>query len=285
LGARVEERIALTEGRSLLLPPAVSGPSSLGALEKRLWAIESCVLRGQRELMDLECLAWQAAVWPLAAHSGAARELLTLGWASYAEWITWDGRLREAGSYAKRAIELGRAERRRTGVQPRGMEIATHVLGVVLGRGRTGDAGTAAVEWLRAWLPEAAGSRFEVELHCDIASYVLRAGQSDAADACAQQAACLAERLGDENLIRVSRHRRADVSLESGQPQKALALLCPLDPYPFGRLMETLRWVRVLSELGERSTAADRLAEAYALIEQYGYSEYRASADALAREL
>jgi hypothetical protein len=46
--------------------------------------------------------------------------------------------------------------------------------------------------------------------------------------------------------------------------------------------MQSLRWARLLRDLGER-TATDWLAEAYALIEQSGYDQFRAEADALAR--
>ena len=46
------------------------------ALQHRLSEIEGAVTRGDRRLLDLEFLAWQSAIWPLAARSSAARELL-----------------------------------------------------------------------------------------------------------------------------------------------------------------------------------------------------------------
>jgi hypothetical protein len=48
--------------------------------------------------------------------------------------------------------------------------------------------------------------------------------------------------------------------------------------------VDTLYWVAVLQAAGEPS-AADHLAQAYALIDRYGYSRYRIQADALARQL
>ena len=52
---------------------------------------------------------------------------------------------------------------------------------------------------------------------------------------------------------------------------------------PHGRLLDILQWAAVMRAVGDR-TAANWLAEAYALIEQSGYGPFLTTADALAKE-
>src|SRR4051812_29735016 len=105
LGARAGERPALGSGQNLPLPAAADRPWTMDEREQQLFTLERPVLHGDRRLLDLEFLAWQSEIWPQAARAAAARELLAMGWAFYAEWLTWDGRLREAGYCARRAID------------------------------------------------------------------------------------------------------------------------------------------------------------------------------------
>jgi transcriptional regulator with XRE-family HTH domain len=286
LDARPEERFALMSGQRLLLPLAGGSPPPLELLERRLEELEAGIIQGDRSLMDLEFLAWQAQIWPQAAYSAAAKELLALGWASYAAWLTWDDRRQEAGPYAARAIDLVRAEGRKTERSLAILERAVHVCGLVTAHGSARSAWADAVEWLQAWLPHAAGAGWEIALYRDMAENASWAGQPEAANAFADRACRLAEQLEDESAARLCRDVRADLFVRSGQPRKALGLLSPPEAHAvtLQRLLGTLRWVRMMRSLGEPAAAA-WLAEAYALIERHGYPQFRGTADELAREL
>jgi transcriptional regulator with XRE-family HTH domain len=65
LGARPEERAALTTGRHLFLPLA-DGRPTLEHLLHQFSRLTDRATYGDRRLLDLEFLAWQAAIWPLA---------------------------------------------------------------------------------------------------------------------------------------------------------------------------------------------------------------------------
>jgi transcriptional regulator with XRE-family HTH domain len=287
LGARLEERIAMTTDRLRLWPPADARLRSLDVLEQRFEELWRRVDRGDRELLDLELLAWQAEIWPLAADSAAARELLGRAWAYYAEWLTWDGRRHEAGAAAARAIHLLQTLDRRSSGVLYALLCAVNVRGRVIAEGTARNAKAAAVEWLQRWLPGAAGSPWGSFLYHDLAEHAWWAGQPDAAHAFAQRACCLAEGVGDPGPLNYCRFQQGDLLLRSGRPQEAIALISPPEPdhLPYGKLLDILRWAHALRDVGEHATAADWLAQAYALIEQYHYPRFRALADALARGL
>jgi transcriptional regulator with XRE-family HTH domain len=286
LGASSEERRALTRGAGLRLAAGTGVPSSLDVLHERLGEIARRTTCGDRGLLDLEILAWQAEVWPLAAHSAEARELLASGWAFYSEWLTWDCRMREAARYAYRGLDLLQAEHRRSGQLPSGAAAcAVHVCGLVAAQGGSSEAHVRAVEWLRLWLSATTDSWWEGILYRDMAEFAWWAGQPGAAHAFSQRACDLAEQVGDEAVLTYTRGNRADLLLRAGQPHEASAFIEAPLPHdrPYGRIVETLRWARLLRDLRD-STATHWLAEAYALIEQSGFHQFRAEADALARE-
>jgi transcriptional regulator with XRE-family HTH domain len=283
LGAHLEERLALTTGRCLLWPPTEARLRSLDEVLLRFEELWGRVDQGDRRLLDLEFLVWQAEVWPLAARSAAARELLGRAWSYYAEWLTWGCRMREANSYATRAIDLLQAQGQRTLGFIGGMRCAVQVCARVTAQGKAMDARAAAVDRLGVWLPEALGSEWEADLYRHMAEHAWWAGRPDAAVAFSKRACSLAERLEDTDLVHLTRCGRADVFLRLGQPHEALALLLPPNPNPYGGILDMLRWVQARQDVGEHSAAADWLGKAYALIELYDYPQFRAQADALAR--
>jgi transcriptional regulator with XRE-family HTH domain len=284
LGARFEERAALMDSRRLLLSVDVERGPSLETLGQRFRTLELGVLQGDRALLDLEFHAWQAELWPLIGRSASARALLAEGWAFYAEWITWSGRMREAGVYAKRAIDLIQAEGRLTAALMSPMTVAMHVYGRVTGQGKGREAKAAAVEWLQAWLPDATGSDWEVFVYRDMAEHAWWAGRPEAADAFSKHALSLEEWKGREIVRAGSHETRSDILVRSGNAEKAIALLDPpANRFPVGRIRENLRWVSLLQALGDPA-AADWLTEAYTLIDQHDYPQFRAQADVLARQ-
>jgi transcriptional regulator with XRE-family HTH domain len=284
LGAEPEERLALTTGQRLLLPLSAGRPTPLEELEQRWEEIARRVTFGDRRLLELEFLAWQAAIWPLAARSEAARQSLGGALASYAEWLTWDGRWQEAGTAAERALDLLQTTDRRTRAFIGGMQCTVQVCARVVGQSKALNARIAAVERLRVWLPAAGGGEWHVDLYRHLAPQAWWAGQPEAAAAFGDRSCALAERLGDERLWHWCRLGRVDIYLRSGQTQEALALLSPPNPNapPYGKINDRLLWARAMHAVGEK-TAADWLSEAYALIDEHGYAPLRAEADELSR--
>ena len=268
-----------------MLPVDRDGTPSVESLSQRLLALIATVQSGDRRLLDLEFLAWQAQVWPLAARSAGARDLLASGWTNYAEWLTWDGRVREANVYANRVLDLVRTKPQRTGRLISQLECALLVSGRVLAQGTGRDAKANAVKQLQMWLPGAGGTHLEVMLYNDMAEHAWWAGETDAAVAFSQRSYRLAERSGNAAWIAACGDGRADLFLRLGQPEKARDFVFPPAPEEFHylRIGRILRWVRLGLALND-PTAADWLAEAYALIEKHGYHRYRPSAEALTRE-
>jgi transcriptional regulator with XRE-family HTH domain len=282
LGARSDERAALLTGRHHLRPLPAVQPSALETLREQIAELSRRVTYGDRALLDLDLLTWRAAIWPLVARSDAARELLAFAWASYAEWLTWDGRWREAGSAARQAIDLLQLTARPTPAFINGMQCAVQAGARVIAQSTAVNARAAAVERLRVWLPEAAGSHWEADLCRHLAEQVWWVGEPTTALAFADRGCSLAEQLDDEGSFRWCRYVKADLLLRSGRPHEACALAGPPRPAdpPYGRILDALRWARALHDVGE-NRAADWLAEAYALIEQYDYAPLRAAADEL----
>jgi transcriptional regulator with XRE-family HTH domain len=286
LGASAQECLWFAQNPRLGLPLASEGAVSLEELEEALNTLTRRAHRGDRALLDLEFLDWEARIWPLAQRSTAARELLTLGWAGYAMWLTWDNRLKEGSEYAQRAIEFANTGVSLSPVMCRALEEAVHVVGLAFIRSSDGPVeATRAFEYVHSWLREAGSVEWECALYRDLAGYAYRTGHRAAALGLADRAQLLAERT---ELLQPRMHSRAvrvDLFLRSGLAQKALPLLVPVGDYiePFHQILEALRWVNVLWDLGDRSAAADHLTQAYDLIERYQYPNFRQSADDLAR--
>jgi transcriptional regulator with XRE-family HTH domain len=286
LGARPEECDALLSNPRRLKPPPLQHAPTLESLEQRLAELANRITFADRALMDLELLAWEAEIWPLAVRSNAARELLGVVWSGQAEWLRWDGRLLEARSYSRRAIQLLRTLDRPTIACQISLCCAVQVWAGAIARDRSPSTSAAALAWLQRWLPLAPGTKCEVELCRRLAEHAWGAEQPNDAIAFVERACSLAERLGDQHLYKCCQFERAGFLLRLGRSQEACALLArpSTDSPPYGRLQDTLRWASAMHGVGDPS-AAHWLAEAYALIEQSGYVPFRATADALSREL
>jgi transcriptional regulator with XRE-family HTH domain len=283
LDAYPEERHALTTSQRHLLPLPAGRPVPLELLEERWEGIAHRATLGDRRLLDLELLAWQAMIWPLAARSDAARQILGGALAFYAEWLTWDGRWREAGQAGTRALDLLQSTARRTDQIMIKVACAAQVRARIAAQSTALNAKVAAVEQLRACLPLDSASVWAVYQYRHLAEAASLAGQPEAAARFADRGYCLAERLEDLGLMGYCRDGRADLHLRAGQPHEALALLTPPEyaSIPYGMILDRLRWVRALITVGDES-AVDWLEEAYALIEAHGYAPFRAEADELA---
>jgi transcriptional regulator with XRE-family HTH domain len=285
LGARPQERAALADRRLLLAPLSPSVPASLDGLFQQFEALKAQVLQGERHLMDLEFLDWEARLWPLASRSASGQELLAQGWSSYAVWLSWDDRKREAGQYARRVLDLARGAAKLGPGVLAAVQEAIHVSGLILAwsGSRTGPA--RAVNWLRVWRSAGSGPRWEIPFYREMGDYAWYAGQGAAALSFANHARRLAEQAEDPSALRLCQGVQVDLLVRAGRAREALPLLSSPDDYSLGlaRLLETLRWVKVLRALGEPS-ASDWLNQAYSLIERYRYPNFRKTADELARE-
>jgi transcriptional regulator with XRE-family HTH domain len=285
LGARPEEQRALARGHGLAESLHAIATPSLEALEERLRRLRAKVESGDRDLMDLEFLAWQAAILPRAARSAAARGLLAQGWSHCAVWLTWDDRRREAEKYASRVLEVVPSEGDRVRHPSGTVQRAVHVTGLVIAQGAGQTAKQEAVEWLRMWLPVARDSPWEAMLYQETAENAWWAGWHTAALQLATRSCDLAEQTGDMNLVRACRNVRGDLWMRAGEFERSLSDL-PLpsehDP-PIEQILGTMRYAQVLLGMGDPS-ASDFLVRACHLIHRYGYPGFRARADALARE-
>jgi transcriptional regulator with XRE-family HTH domain len=286
LGARREERAALVSGQALRSLLSFEEPAAPDDLARHLEEIRCRVLAGRRALVDLEFLSWEIALWPLAARSAAARELLMRGWSEYARWLSWEDRRREASIYAERVLDRVRA----AGRVPSGSLVtvwgSVHVSGLVMGRSGTRGAPGRAVEWLQSWLDVTRGTPCEVALYRDVSDHLNRDGRREAALACALQAYGMAEQLEDPDALRLCRSVHASVLLSAGEARKVLPLLIPPDEHshPVNQILEALQWARALLAVGEREAAIQRLREAYRIIDRYDYPSFRPTVDGLAWE-
>jgi hypothetical protein len=244
------------------------------------------VSRGDRVLADLEFLNWEAQIWRMVRRWDAARDLLAFGWAQYALWLIWDDRRREASGYAQRVVEVARTWTGQPQRLSATLEPAIHVTGLFLRRSPIGPEGSArAVEYLHSWLGNALPSDLECAIYRDMAENAWFAGRRAAALEFADHAQRLAERSELPDALRATRALRVDLFLQTGQAQKALPLLIPVEEHPlaFHQVLESMRWVMVLYGLGAYNEAADHLAQTYALIECHQYLNFLESADVLAR--
>jgi transcriptional regulator with XRE-family HTH domain len=281
LNARPEERAALAAGVWALAAADDTAPS-VDDFVQRLAALEERVRRGDRALMELCFLGWEAQLWPLARHASAAWELLGRGYARYSQWLTWDGRLAEGYRYANWALAMHEPA---TGPEADWL-VPVHVRALVAAHGRGPGAAARAVERLREWLPLARQWSTRCVLQHDMATYAAASGETEVALTFSGRAREAAARSESEPAVRLSRFVHAEVLRAAAQPQAALLFLPHDTPLmPVRRVIEANAWAATLLALGDRSAAAAWLARAFAVLEEYGFAYFRASVESVARSL
>jgi transcriptional regulator with XRE-family HTH domain len=177
LRARPAEQDALISGGWLLAPRHGPGPASPDELQQQFAELEQDVKRGDRGLMELRFLTWEARLWPLARCSAAAWEMLGEGYSRFSQWLFWDGRDAEAIRYANRALTVALRDGR-----PRPCWLGpVHVHSMILAKGE-GHAGAArAMARLRQWLPIARAPWEQALLFRDLATCAVRLGRAETA--------------------------------------------------------------------------------------------------------
>jgi transcriptional regulator with XRE-family HTH domain len=271
LQARPEEREALTDRIGLLLPSEERRVVSLDGLSHRLQVLVDRVSQGDRALLDLHFLTWEAQALPLARRSRAGHELLSDAYGHRAEWLMWAGQPAQATRYARRAQTLLRM----SSGAPRLPLRAVQVEARVAADGPRPAAPTRAVELLRAWLPMASTAAQRCTLYRDMAQSAAWAGEFDASWRWIARALEAARESEDAHWLRLTRFAYSEILLASGEPERAVRYL-PEDTSPVAarQVIDPLTWAGALLALGDRRGARVWIDRAIAGVDAYGYMQF-----------
>ncbi|HZP82446.1 MAG TPA: helix-turn-helix transcriptional regulator [Chthonomonadaceae bacterium] len=265
LGACPAERQALA---GLFLPHGgADAPSSLDALEQTLERLRREAMRGESALLDLRFLSLEAQLWHQAAQNRLAQPLLLKTYIWHAQWLLWQERIGEAGRLAQRALDLAPQEAR----PERGWFRAVHVYATYLVTGRKRPQPARGVQFVQDWLAEARWPDTEAWMRHNLATYLLRAGQIEAARRSAEQGHRAALRSENRTAIRNSSCDSAVILLQTGRPEAARALL-PTGEQPnvYHRVYEVQTWTETLFALGDHSGAYAAFLRTREIVQTYG---------------
>jgi transcriptional regulator with XRE-family HTH domain len=269
LGALPDEQRALSQG--ILLPPRVTLET-----EKAFQTIKehyNHVTRGEYDprlepLKDLEYLRLERAFADLIPHYPEARPLLLYTYGFHSQWLVARGRYKEAALYADRVIEAAHQEELPSEWQ-RAIMTAAHCAVYSSGQPRP----SRGIEMLLDWQPQVKDPVFEAWLLSDIAKYQAQDGRLRPALDTIARSCRVALRCENHIELRLRRVDRAELLMQTGQPndaQLALDLLPPdVSPNPPQRLREELCWSKGLLQVGEVSEAQRRLDRAASEVRTY----------------
>ena len=285
LGAAPAEVAALTAGNAWLSTlgslPEADSPDALDALDAYLKALFFPPQGFDAEaeaVRDLSFLAILSRLSPLAGSRPAARGLLLLADSFYANWLSNQGRFREAGRRAERVMEQKPQSESQSRPWLRAALIRSHAA-VYGGRYATAAAAVRDVSpLLEGVLPVAAH-------HPEMASWILSelaefarlSGRPELALERAVRARDVAARVNETELA-LRRFDHARLLTRLGRPAEVLNALPPerATCHPPQRVSEWLLRAEALLQLGGVSEAHDWLSRAYAVIRQYGLDPHKA---------
>jgi transcriptional regulator with XRE-family HTH domain len=281
LKAHPEEQVFLTRRRGLLLaePGGNDERSRLDACASEIAALAERAERGEHHLMDLRFLLLEARLCPAARRHSPARRLLAEAYAGHAQWLSYRGRIREAGPLAHRALDIAGRE-----FAPESFWVQAVHVSVVYDRDVRRARPDHQVDFYGRWLPIAASAENESRLYRDMADAASTGGRFSTALDFIQRADEAARRGQSEASIALARGVHALVLERAGRPAEALRVLSEI---PLGQghyaYRNALKWLRLLLAVGERSEAQEWLRRAYEFAAVYDLSTE--AADALARQL
>jgi transcriptional regulator with XRE-family HTH domain len=285
LAARPEERKALAAGIHFCLPPSRE-PATVEAIWVSFAQICERAARDEQRLSELEVLALDARLSPLAREDPAARELRLDLWSRHAIWLTWAGRPAEAADPARRILAAIRRDGRCPSYRQDVLHRALHTHAMSISRGEDPRGAARATESLLGWISVSSDVRWRSNICREIAEQASFAGWHDVALSFSLQACELAKRSEDAHLIYLARAVSSDVLLRAGRPRQALDfLLDSAEPsHPLNQILDALRWAWGLRALGDRASAVWWLERADALLGTHASLYSRATLEMIARE-
>jgi transcriptional regulator with XRE-family HTH domain len=252
LGALPEEKNALSQG--ILLPSQLNADT-----EKSFQAVHEHLIKILWEetdtrlepLKDLEYLRLERAFADLIPYHPDARDYLVYTYSFHAQWLTTNKRYSEAAAYADRVIEA--AHEQTFGIPDWQRSILTAALCAVYSSGRPRPE--RGVQMLQDWLPLVDEPEYEAWILSDMAKYQAQAGRIGPALETIARSCRVALRSDNPVELRMRRVDRAELLLQTEQPDDAqLALdLLPNDFVSIvgQRLREALCWSKGLLQVGE----------------------------------
>lgn len=256
LGALPEERTALTQG--VLLPSRMTEDANRtfeavhAHYDHILWGETDS---GLEALKDLEYLRLERAFADLIPYHPEAKHFLAYTYGFHSQWLIMRGRYREAAIYADRVIEAAHQQ-----VLPHWgwqISILTAAQCAVYSSGQPRPE--RGVLMLQDWLPLVKHPTYEAWILSDMARYQAQAGQIRSALETISRSCRVAQRCANLTELRVRRVDRAELLLQTEEPNDAqLALdMLPADSSPNvgQRLRESLCWSKGLLQTGEVSEA------------------------------
>ena len=278
LGARDAERSALKEGYLFLMAPLRAAAQDISHLRENFDAFMRAHFASPDDrLDDLHFLSFEAQAWALAVKGSGGKDLLAAVCAHYAAFLAASSRMKEAGQYAWRALDLlGKASSSRETL----LRAAIIAAQSEVFQG-TRPAPERGLQVLQSWRSVAIQPMFQGWLLSNMGGYLALKGDWEAAISLQQEACRVAERDSDPEQLRFREMDMARVELSAGRAERVLSLVSlTAHDFPSRRARIELLFAEALFALEERANAHFWLERANAdiLIHDLTYLHPRANA-------
>jgi transcriptional regulator with XRE-family HTH domain len=272
LQANPEERIALQTNLPLFAPPPGSEETTaqtLDACAAEIDVLAARTERGEYHLMDLRYLSLEARLGALARINDltpTARRLLAETYAWHAQWLSYRGRIREAGPRAYHALDMAKQE-----LSPEPFWLRAVHVSVVYDRDVRHAPAGHLIESYRRWLPAAVRAEDESRLWRDMANAAsMQDRQIEDAFQFIAQALEAAQRSEHDEAVWLAQSVHVNIFERAGRPVDALNLLASMpSPCDHRAYDIAVKWARLLLAQGNRSEAQEWLSRAYRFADDY----------------
>ena len=281
MGARDAERIALKEGYLFLMAPLRATTQNASHLRESFEAfMRSHYATPDDRLDELRFLCFEAQAWTLAVKKSEGKDLLAAICAHYAAFLAASGRMKEAGQYAWRGLDLleDRSHAQETALRAAIIAAQSEVF-----QGAR-PAPERGLKILQSWRSVAAPPMFQAWILSNMGGYYALKSEWEAALSLQQEACRVAERDSDPDQLRFRQMDLARVELSAGRAEQVLSLVTlSAQDFPSRRARIELLFAEALLVLEERANAQFWLERANADISANDLAYLHDRADALTR--
>ncbi len=288
LGARQGERAALKEGYLFLMTPLRAYTQEVSDLRENFEAfMRAHYATPDDRLDDLSFLSFEAQAWTLTVRDSSGRNLLAAVCANYAAFLAASGRMKEAGQYAWRALDLLEA----SSSSQETFTKETALRGAIIAAQSEVFQGTRpaperGLKILQSWRSVAVAPMFQAWILSNMGGYLALQADWEAALILQQEACRVAERDSDPDQLRFRQMDLARVELSAGRAERVLSLVTlSAQDFPSRRARIELLFAEALLVLEERANAHFWLERANADILANDLTYLQSRSDALTKRL
>ena len=283
------EKVELRKRRAWLTCPFVDQSLTLEALDdfaqRQVWMVH----RGCDAPLDLDFLALEAQLWPLAQRNAEAQRILAFIWTHHADHLLWQGRFKEMREYVRSVMKFTRTT---LAQDDKFHKLNTFwFLAASMEASYESLTGTPkgykrGIGVLDEWNTLAVKAEVRTHFLRDMASYHAELGQTSEALALLKASRKIAAEQGYGVSVGLADYVSGRTLVKAGQPEAALPLLNrAMDVFPKSSFDQLYYFAKANLQTGQKADAERCLVRMSDILNEGRHEHKRSLAEEIARQL